>query len=1027
MQSLNLDDFSDLASWSTVASGQAEARLVPDSGPDGPAMRLDFDFGDGGGFVVARKAVRLAMPDSFAFLMSVRAQAPANAFELKLVDTSGENVWRYRDESFDFSSDWRLLRIGSRQIDFGWGPAGGGVPDEIAAIEIAVTAGPGGRGSLWLANLRLEDRTPSQAPSVRASSRGGDGPPECILDPRPDSCWRAEHLPAWVELDLHESCDYSGLVLHWASVQPRQFKVLASADGESWKCVYDAPRSAGVRSYVYLPNGCSRRLRLTLGGRDGDEVPGLVAFELQPEGYARSLNDFFERVAADGRRGCYPRWLYREQTYWTPVDIPDGRAPALLNEEGMLEVARAGYSIEPMLNIQGELTTWADCTLQQELLHPQVPIPETTWLCAGLALSVTALAQGEPETGWVYLRYRVENHRSTPLQIGLYAVVRPFQVSPPWQGYKDVGGVKRIRMLGYKAGCVQVNGQLALVPLSAPSGFGAASFDEGAIADHVARDTLPPAQDALDMFGFATGALRFEVAVDPGEARDVWLAAPLAGRNGADPAELGGTDFDGGAILAAAVERWERTLGSVDIRMPESVQDVADCCKAAIGHILINRDGPALQPGPRRYTRSWIRDGAVMAAALLRFGCVREAGDFIRWYARFQAEDGNVPCCVDYDGADWLPEHDSHGQLIFAVADYWRFSRDRALVDDLWPAVLRAVDYLEQLRAKRLTARYETTEHRARYGLLPESVSHEGYLAHPVHAYWDDFWALRGFKDAAELAQVVGDAASAERLANLRDDFRATLHVSIDRTMEERGIDFLPGSVEWADPDPTATANALTLIDEGHRLPSLALHHSFDLFMQRFREMHGPNPVPWTNYTPYEMRIVGALVRLGRRDEAHALLRFYLEERRPPAWHQWPEIAWRDPRAPGHQGDLPHAWIGAEYCLVFRDLFVYEREADAALVVAAGIPADWIDAGEISVRGLPTIYGAVDLALRRTEAGAFQVTISGDLELPPGGIRVAPPTPGPLVSVQINGKQSRDFNAREAHLATLPAEVTLLG
>ena len=50
-------------------------------------------------------------------------------------------------------------------------------------------------------------------------------------------------------------------------------------------------------------------------------------------------------------------------------------------------------------------------------------------------------------------------------------------------------------------------------------------------------------------------------------------------------------------------------------------------------------------------------------------------------------------------------------------------------------------------------------EHRACFGLLPESVSHEGYLAQPVHSYWDDFWALRGFKDAAFMAAVAFVAA----------------------------------------------------------------------------------------------------------------------------------------------------------------------------------------------------------------------------------------------------------------------------
>ena len=42
---------------------------------------------------------------------------------------------------------------------------------------------------------------------------------------------------------------------------------------------------------------------------------------------------------------------------------------------------------------------------------------------------------------------------------------------------------------------------------------------------------------------------------------------------------------------------------------------------------------------------------------------------------------------VDRNGADWLPEHDSHGQLAFTVTEYWRLTGDRALAAELWPAV----------------------------------------------------------------------------------------------------------------------------------------------------------------------------------------------------------------------------------------------------------------------------------------------------------------------------------------------------
>ena len=100
-------------------------------------------------------------------------------------------------------------------------------------------------------------------------------------------------------------------------------------------------------------------------------------------------------------------------------------------------------------------------------------------------------------------------------------------------------------------------------------------------------------------------------------------------------------------------------------------------------------------------------------------------------------------------------------------------------------------------------------------GLLPVSVSHEGYLAQPVHSYWDDFWALRGLHDAVELARAARRASS-RRSAGRRCAARfARLAVRLDRgrPARERNLDFIPGSIEWADFDPTATANAIYLLD----------------------------------------------------------------------------------------------------------------------------------------------------------------------------------------------------------------------
>src|SRR6185369_14755748 len=159
-------------------------------------------------------------------------------------------------------------------------------------------------------------------------------------------------------------------------------------------------------------------------------------------------------------------------------------------------------------------------------------------------------------------------------------------------------------------------------------------------------------------------------------------------------------------------------------------------------------------------------------------------------------------------------------------------------------------------------------------------------------------------------------------------------------------------------------------------------------------------------------RIIGALVHLGRRDDAVELLRFFLDDRRPPAWNQWPEITWRNPRSPGHLGDVPHTWIGAEYVLALRSVLAYERSAEDSLVLAAGVPSAWLDDGVVvTVASLPTYYGTLDYRLRRDADGVLTFTLSGDLEVPAGGIVLRPPLDRPLASVALNGRRATRFTA----------------
>ena len=310
------------------------------------------------------------------------------------------------------------------------------------------------------------------------------------------------------------------------------------------------------------------------------------------------------------------------------------------------------------------------------------------------------------------------------------------------------------------------------------------------------------------------------------------------------------------------------------------------------------------------------------------------------------------------------------------------------------PHVRMAADYLIALRAQRMTADYRSGEHAACFGLLPESASHEGYLAHPVHSYWDDFWGVRGLEAAADLAEAAGltdDASRWQPRSRALPARSAAIASTRSSPTNNSPTSRARSSGRTSIPPPPPTPSPCSISPTS--LPTGPLHAMLATYLDGFRRKHR-GEMPWNNYTAYEIRIIGAFVRLGKRDNANELLEFFLSDRRPREWNQWPEITWRDPRSPGHLGDVPHTWIAAEYLLALASMVAAEREATASLVLASGMPWAWIAPNPgFAVRNLPTRYGPLDFRIRALGTDAIEVAIGDSIRLPPGGLSIVPPLP----------------------------------
>jgi hypothetical protein len=1029
--------------WTAHPADGVEMTLGSDAGVRGRALRIDFRF-TGGGWAIARRAVDLELPDDYTLRFWLRGAAEVNTLELKLIDASGENVWWRVWRDVVWPADWRSFSARKRQIEFAWGPRGGGELRHVAAIEFAVTASEGGAGTVWIDELELVPRAavagPPPVPQATASSAAVPHGAALVLDGDAATFWTAKRddpAPA-ITLDFQRPREYGGLIVDWLPDRyAADYTVEADEGDGDWRSLLSVEGANGGRDYLDLPESESRRVRLrwTAGGRTAAAPaagpPAITEIAVQPWEFSATREAFFTAIAGDARRGLYPRGILGEQVYWTVAGVDADPREGLLSEDAALETGPRRFTVEPFLWTGGRLITWADAATSPSLAAGALPIPTATWRADGWSLSTTVVAIGEPYASGLLARYRVAQNGAGPRDATLFLAIRPFQVNPPTQFLNLRGGTAPIETIAREGDRVLVDGEVGVIAPVPPGGFGAATFAGGEVAaEHLVRGTLPQAMHVFDPERAASAALAYPLHLERGDTVTVDLLIPLHAAFAAPP-----TAAARDSAVERAVAGWRAALSRVEVAGPPAAADALATLRAQLGYILVNRAGPAIQPGARAYARSWIRDGALTGEALLRLGHAEAVRAFLEWYAPYQYADGKVPCVVDRRGADPVPEHDSTGEFIHLVTEYYRTTRDRAFLASMWPRILAGIDYLESLLAERRTDAYRAENLREFFGILPPSISHEGYSARPMHSYWDDFWALRGYRDAVYAAGVLAEtddrgsggerarlAVRRDRLVFLRDRFASDLAASIAAAMARHDIDYVPGCADLGDFDPTSTTIALAPAAAASLLPAGTLERTFEKYWEFFRGRREGEP--WEAFTPYEMRTIGAFVRLGWRERAAELLDYFLAARRPPGWRQWAEVVWRDARAPHFIGDMPHTWVGSDYIRSLLDMFVYERRgengAPAALVLAAGLPVAWLEDGGVRIGRLPTPYGSLAYALRR-ESGAVVMEIGGDLAPPAGGLVLRPPAAGAAATA--NGRPVACGAGGEVVIHGVPARV----
>jgi len=1000
-----LDDFENPAAWTISATDDVKVTLRSADGPQGKALCIDYDFGSVTGYVAANRSLPITYPARYEFTLDVRGESLPNAFQFKLVDASGENVWWGQKPEYRFPAEWQALKFRQRQIEFAWGPAADRVLRQTASAELVIASGSGGgKGSACFDRLTLRE-LPADPPAVPAPKMLGGG----------------------LAVDFGVAREFGALALHWRpGAAAARYGIELSDDGEHWRRVRQVERARGELHTHWLPESEARFVRVVPNAPDaGAASPAaLDRIELRD---AASANAFFTQVAKGAARGEYPRAYIGEQAYWTVLGVDGGRTASLLSEDGVVEPVPGVGALEPFLIVDGKTLGWADARIAHSLHGGDLPMPSVHWALGdrgsrngALALDISAFGEGTPEAAQALVRYTVRNLSKRTRSVTLALAWRPFQANPPTQFLAHPGGASAIDTLAWDGHALSVNGITRLRPLTAPGSVRIEPLAAGPVSEWL-HESVPQASAASvkDDAGFVSGVLRYELRLRPGERREIAVAMPVTGV----PAAPSMAHIAKAEARVAA--QWRERLGRVRITGPGEVVDVARTLRSALGHILVNRSGPALQPGARAYARSWIRDGALTSSALLRLGHEDVARDFLLWFAPFQFSNGKVPCCATVRGADPVPENDSDGEFAFAAADLWHHTHDEATARALWPRVRAAVEHMEALRASERTEANRLPGRQAYFGLMPPSISHEGYSDKPAYSYWDDFWAYTGYRSAVELAQALGLADDAQRIAAQRDAFLADLLASIAASTKRHHLDVLPGAADRGDVDPTSSTVALSPGGLLGTLPDALVRNTFERYWRDFTARRDSGQ-PWDGYTPYEWRNVGSLVRLGQRERALQAMAFFYRDRRPAGWNQWAEVVLRDAREPRFLGDMPHGWVASDQIRSVLDLFAYEYEGERTLVLGAGVPMAWFDGPGLSVQGLRTPYGPLSWSARARTAGdrgVIEFALKPLRAMPPGGIVLRGPWPK-ASRAWVDGR-AVEGPADEIRLARTPARVRI--
>ena len=306
----------------------------------------------------------------------------------------------------------------------------------------------------------------------------------------------------------------------------------------------------------------------------------------------------------------------------------------------------------------------------------------------------------------------------------------------------------------------------------------------------------------------------------------------------------------------------------------------------------------------------------------------------------------------------------------------------------------RAVEWLE-------TARKSDSLH-----LIPPSdVKDNEYVSGHITGY--NFLALGGLKNAAILADAVGQPAKAAEYRADYDAYRTDLLHAVDRCARTNG-GYVPPSLD-GDCTGQDWGNLLGTYPE-HVLAPDDPRIAATLKMVQGKYQEGLTTYGTGRYVHHYLMIKNTLTEIVRGEQQQPVKDLYALLVHTSSTQEGFEFAIRAWGDRDFADNLtPHGWFAAEYRSMLRDMMVREDEGQVHLLSVVS-PA-WMGAGKvIQVEHAPTQYGEVSLTLTQPDDHSAVIDLNLQWRQQPTAVLLHLPWFEDVSSVSIDGRPAAHAN-----------------